>query len=507
MHKLIKLSFLIVVVFAITTIGAMAQFNLISVQQINLDTLNSEQNGANILMTQEGDIVVAWGSLAQSSPYYDLYMAISTNGGQTFSNEIKVNDISGFCRVGGEEVPGMVENSAHDLVFSWTDMRHGTANSDIYARIRTADGAFLDTFRLNDDQTFLAQYLPSMLRVGNGDTLVAAWQDGRVCYSGCLSVFATMSVDGGYTWYPDIRASVQDFLDEISNNCLPAIGIRDDGEVKVAFRNSIDYYREIYAASANESFTAFDSPVRVDSTGWWRLTCPRSGPALIQHSSGDWVCAYMDGSSGTDKIFTARSTDDCASFDDAVAVGGDQAQNYPQLLELYDGRLLIAFQEKLPGQSNTRIVGSISYDVGITWEPLFQMSDDVVSQKSNVRLAYDGLVTLYAVWVDNRVGDKNIYFAELEGGVLSTDETPQLPESESILAAYPNPFNASCKITVSDRNVDKVYLYDITGRLVETLNINGGEATWNAASVPSGVYFARAAGPTGVASVKLLLLK
>jgi len=285
------------------------------------------------------------------------------------------------------------------------------------------------------------------------------------------------------------------------------VAVGNDGQVMVAFRNNADYYREIYSARSNSDFTSFYSPVQVDSSNWWLPVCPATSPTLIQHSSGDWVCAHANGRTGTYKIYTARSADNGASFGNETLVGGDQWQNYPRLLEINYGWLLVVFQEKLPDQENTRIVGSISYDVGMSWGPLFEISDDVVSVKSNVQLAYDGINNLYAVWVDNRNGNKDIFFAILEAQATFVEEEPDLPETISILKAYPNPFNASCKITVSDPQVNHVNIYDITGRLVEKLELNGGEAVWDASAQTSGVYFARLVYDNIDRSVKLLLLK
>ncbi len=345
------------------------------------------------------------------------------------------------------------------------------------------------------------------MQVGNSDTVIAVWQDGRLCYHGCLSVFASRSVDGGYNWGTNVRASVQPFGVETSARCIPAVAAGNDGQVMVAFRNNIDYYREIYCAKSNDDFTSFYAPVQVDSSQWWLPDCPRTGPALIQLSSGDWVCAYANGRTGTFKLYTSRSTDNGVSFGDEILVGGDQCQNYPQLVEIDYGWLLVVFQEKLPNSENTRIVGSVSYDAGMSWGPLFQISDDVVSIKSNVRIAYDGINNLYAIWVDNRNIDKDIFFAILEANATSIEQAPDLPESISILKAYPNPFNAACKITVSDHAVDYVNIYNITGRLVERLELNGGEAVWDASAHTSGVYFARVVSGNLDKSVKLLLLK
>ncbi len=507
MHKAIMLFvFACAFIFAAAA-NVNAQFNLVSVEQLNFDTLGTVQNGANILYTEQGDIVVAWGDVQEVNPFFNIFMTFSTDHGQSFCDAIKVNDNIGYVLTGGEGVIGIAENSSGYQVFCWTDLRHGTSNMDIYGRIRGYNGTFSPVFRINDDQTFFHQYLPRIIRVGNSDTLIAAWQDGRLCQQGCLSVFASMSTDGGQNWGANIRASVQPLGVQVSSRCIPSVALGNDGRVMVAFRNNVDYYREIYSAHSNSDFTSFDPPVQVDSSNWWLPECPATSPAIIQHSSGDWVCAYANGRTGTYKIYTARSADNGASFGDETLVGGDQLQNYPKLVEINYGWLLLVFQERLPNQDNTRIAGSISYDAGMTWGPLFEISDDVISEKSNVQLAYDGINNLYAVWVDHRNGNKDIFFAILEAQATLVEEESDLPESISILRAYPNPFNAACKITVSDPAIDHVDIYNITGRLVKRLELNGGEAVWDASAYTSGIYFARVEKDSYSKNIKMVLIK
>ncbi len=95
-----------------------------------------------------------------------------------------------------------------------------------------------------------------------------------------------------------------------------------------------------------------------------------------------------------------------------------------------------------------------------------------------------------------------------------SDQNSILPSGFSLLRVYPNPFNARTTIRFSlaeTANV-KLQIFDIAGRLVETLadcEFDAGEnsVTWDATDRPSGVYFARLAGNASSVSKRLVLLK
>jgi len=91
-------------------------------------------------------------------------------------------------------------------------------------------------------------------------------------------------------------------------------------------------------------------------------------------------------------------------------------------------------------------------------------------------------------------------------GATGIASTPSILPRLS-MTAYPNPFNSSCKIVVSNSDVDYISIYDIVGRVVAKLRVNSGSAVWDAAGRPSGVYFARAQNGEISGNVKLLLIK
>ena len=90
----------------------------------------------------------------------------------------------------------------------------------------------------------------------------------------------------------------------------------------------------------------------------------------------------------------------------------------------------------------------------------------------------------------------------------------QMPNQFRLDDPYPSPFNPTTTIrfSVAVTYSSLLQIYDITGRLVETLvdeRIVPGEYTiqWNASLLPSGVYFVKLTSGTKTQTKKILLLK
>jgi len=98
---------------------------------------------------------------------------------------------------------------------------------------------------------------------------------------------------------------------------------------------------------------------------------------------------------------------------------------------------------------------------------------------------------------------------------ISDDDRVGYPDDFILYPVYPNPFNPATTIrfsVVETFHTTSLQIYDITGRLVETL-VNGKtvrgehEIIWNASNQPSGVYFIQLSDGIFNKTQKVILLK
>ncbi len=90
----------------------------------------------------------------------------------------------------------------------------------------------------------------------------------------------------------------------------------------------------------------------------------------------------------------------------------------------------------------------------------------------------------------------------------------EIPSSFSLSQNYPNPFNPSTKINyqIKSREFVSLKIYDIQGNEVSTLvnkimNAGTYEAQWNAADLPSGVYYYKLFSGNFSGTKKMILVK
>ena len=150
---------------------------------------------------------------------------------------------------------------------------------------------------------------------------------------------------------------------------------------------------------------------------------------------------------------------------------------------------------------------------------------------SNLFFGIDGEMEISEVTDSTIVGEfsatlyKPLFsFLELNDGLfvfnktslpmLELERKPEIPERLILYPAYPNPFNpvTTIKFSVISSEIGSLQIFDITGRVVESLftrRLIPGEyeIEWHAGNYPNGVYFAMLKTGNYIRKTKLVLLK
>ena len=143
--------------------------------------------------------------------------------------------------------------------------------------------------------------------------------------------------------------------------------------------------------------------------------------------------------------------------------------------------------------SHTRV-----YDIAAGSHDFFAVAQNYLEQDGN------GLVNIYASLTVE-------FFPEIINDVESENYAPT---SYILGQNFPNPFNPSTKIKYSVPQIAQVQIkvFDVLGNEVETLvneekQIGTYELTWNAANLPSGVYFYQLKAGNFIETKKMILLR
>ena len=140
----------------------------------------------SLAIDQDGIIYTAWQDYRRNQA--DIYFSKSTDGGRTFSRNLRVNDDLGRA---GQLYPSLAVDARGALYLAWHDFRRG--NQDVYFS-RSTDGGrtFSPNIRVNDDPGTDGQFNPSLAVDADG-TLYLVWHDLR---AGQADIYVATSADG-----------------------------------------------------------------------------------------------------------------------------------------------------------------------------------------------------------------------------------------------------------------------------------------------------------------------
>jgi hypothetical protein len=279
----------------------------------------------------------------------DLWLLTSFDGGDSFDERVRVNDIPGEVASQGENSPRL-HMHGHGQVYSLWQARAGEAGG---SRLRLARSrGWGETFEKSipvDASGAPASQAFATLNVSPEGRVYAAWLDGRdrgAGHAGSAALYLARSADRGRSFEPSVRVAA-----DVCPCCRPAIAFTGAETVHVAFRGvTAGQIRDIFIATSRDGGARWDEPVLVAEDNWRIHGCPHSGASLAVLGGRLFVSWYTV-REGKGAIYYAWSDDGGRRFSPRRLLSdGVKDANHPQLVPAGDS-ILAVFQGREPDRN------------------------------------------------------------------------------------------------------------------------------------------------------------
>ena len=358
--------------------------------------------------------------------YENVYLAISSDRGETFAPPIRVSDNAPGAVV--ETHPAVAVRGRRVFVV-WQEFVSGRDDADGRVKLARFDvrGTKLGPDTRVDDADGAGKWMPAVTTVGFDP--VVAWVDERdagVEGQPLEHIYAARSLDRGASFLPAVRVDAGTpvplaFHDD--NKWAPTLAARGP-TVYAAWADFRNYNWDIFLARSTDGGLTWGPNTQVDDYPDFERIDER--PTIAIDRRGPVHVAWTDlrAREVDTNVFHARSDDGGATFTpneqlDDSKVGFDPDtdtptnQWHPSLAADRD-RLFVAWQDNRLG--NNDVFFSSSFDGGATFAASERVDDTGSGASEQTRpslaLARRGSRRLcHVVWEDTRDGDSDVYLA------------------------------------------------------------------------------------------------
>src|SRR5205085_11620864 len=130
------------------------------------------------------------------------------------------------------------------------------------------------------------------LQAARGDTVYAAWLDGR---DGKSAAYLARSADGGRTWQANVRIDAG----EACPCCRTAVAPAGGDTVYAAWRKVYPgSVRAVVVARSTDGGRTWGEAVQAQRDGWVIDGCPHAGPSMQVDAAGRVHIAWWSGTEG-----------------------------------------------------------------------------------------------------------------------------------------------------------------------------------------------------------------
>lgn len=445
-------------------------------RRLNDDQSTRLQENPMIAVDSSGALLVAWSDERNGTTNPQIYITRSTDGGFTWSPNVRVTSQQARPAGGMEMGPNIATGPGGGVYINWADIRRPPAWSRVDVCVaRSTDGGitFSGDPRINND-SMKSQHQPAIATGADG-TVYSVWH-GFPAHGEPLvtPVFIARSTDMGSTFEPQRRvdhyAGSPDPREVGSCNCCrPWVFTDGAANVYVAFRIDSAKIRDIFLSRSTDRGETWSAAVRVSRGMWNYDACPSSGPTGVGRSD-TLLVTWMDQRSALEapSVYLARSTDGGRTFDHEIRI--DSSANFPTVALDRQGRVFVMWQRT---NDLGNVYCAVSSDGGTTFSSPRQVNNTKPKdQNSHAACVAAPNGQVYGVWVDRRRDIGDINFSNLTELMESSSSAPGIEESRAAdLSIHPNPLlsGGELEVEIAGRPLTATII-DGVGRTVRRLD-------------------------------------
>jgi len=290
----------------------------------------------------DGTFYVAW--VNHDAKQADVMLAHFNNKAEMQGSAVRVNRQPGVATAWRGDQPSVAVASDGAVYVLWTARvdagdKHGT---DIYLSASSDRGqTFASEVKVNDDKVPGAHGMHS-LAVAKDGRIYAGWLDERNVHAPMPStkaeghhmesnrdLYLATSTDGGRSFSANRKVA-----SDACPCCKTSLAVAADGTLYAGWRQVLPgNYRHIAVASSTDGGTKFSTPVIVSDDRWMLQGCPVSGPSLsVDGASGSLkVVWFAAGENSAPGLYTAESKDKGHSFSPRQLLSQETVRGTPAL--------------------------------------------------------------------------------------------------------------------------------------------------------------------------------
>ena len=444
----------------------------------------------------DGTLYISW--IKASLNGGDIFLAVSTDKGHSFSTPSKVTDsakvIPDFQR-GGE----FAIDSKNNIHMTWIESRVNNQQDVWYSRSTDRGASWTEPVAISNDPNYDQDY--HSIACDSNDRIYVSFLDKREMEIGSSKekqLYLTLSTDGGSTWSADKRIThYSSGVGGTCDCCKQDIAVSPDGDVYVAYRSNINNQRDIHIARSTDAGMTFEPPILIQTSPWIVSACPVSGPNVALDKNEDLHVVWRDARDavGTPKLYYAKLPKNSTSIPENIMFSGDAMQpDWPDVCAYnYGEAVAVVYQTFFDGMKY------LLFNKDMTKELVLPV-DTTDSKKTLAQVVFANDGTRYIAWTDDRNDNGDIFFVRDTASLASLDVRAIKPSSHGSMSTV---VKIGEKIKIAEENVRLVLIRDVSGREIASYKEN----SFIIPNIAVGVYLVTTTTDKQVNNTKIIIIK